>query len=33
LTYLAITAALGIPEARNVMDRGKRLFRLVVRTG
>ena len=33
LMYLAITAALGIPEARNVMDRGKRLFRLVVRTG
>jgi putative peptidoglycan lipid II flippase len=33
LIYLAVTAALGIPEARNVMDRGKRLFRLVARTG
>jgi putative peptidoglycan lipid II flippase len=33
LTYLAATAALGIPEARNVIDRGKRLFRLVLRTG
>jgi len=33
VTYLAATAALGIPEARNVIDRGKRLFRLVLRTG
>ena len=33
LAYLAITAALGIPEARNVIDRGRRLFRLVLRTG
>ena len=32
-TYLAITAALGIPEARNVFDRGKRLLRLPFRTG
>jgi hypothetical protein len=32
LTYLAITAAFGIPEAKNVIDRGKRLFRLAVRT-
>lgn len=31
--YLAFTAALGIPEARNVIDRGRRLVRLVVRTG
>ncbi len=31
-TYLAITAALGIPEARNVFDRGKRLLRLPFRT-
>jgi hypothetical protein len=31
-TYLAMTAAFGIPEARNVIDRGKRLFRLVLRT-
>jgi putative peptidoglycan lipid II flippase len=33
LVYLAMTAAFGIPEARNVIDRGKRLFRLVLRTG
>jgi len=33
VTYLAITAALGIPEARNVIDRGRRLFRLALRTG
>jgi putative peptidoglycan lipid II flippase len=33
LTYLAITAAFGIPEARNVIDRGRRLFRLLLRTG
>ncbi|MDP9201300.1 MAG: murein biosynthesis integral membrane protein MurJ [Gemmatimonadota bacterium] len=32
LTYLAITAAFGIPEARNVIDRGRRLFRLMSRT-
>ena len=32
LTYLVITAALGIPEARNVIDRGKRLLRLPFRT-
>jgi putative peptidoglycan lipid II flippase len=31
LTYLVITAALGIPEARNVIDRGKRLLRLPFR--
>ena len=28
LTYLAITAAFGIPEAKNVMDRGRRMLRL-----
>ena len=33
LTYLAITAAFGIPEASNVVDRGKRLIKLVLRTG
>jgi len=33
LAYLAMTAAFGIPEARNVIDRGRRLFRLVLRTG
>jgi len=33
LVYLAMTAAFGIPEARNVIDRGRRLFRLVLRTG
>jgi putative peptidoglycan lipid II flippase len=33
LTYLAMTAAFGIPEARNVLDRGRRLLRLVSRTG
>jgi putative peptidoglycan lipid II flippase len=32
LIYLAITAAFGIPEARNVVDRGKRLLRLPFRT-
>jgi putative peptidoglycan lipid II flippase len=32
LTYLAITAAFGIPEARNVVDRGRRLIRLPFRT-
>jgi putative peptidoglycan lipid II flippase len=32
LTYLAITAAFGIPEASNVIDRGKRLLKLVRRT-
>jgi len=31
LIYLAITAAFGIPEARNVVDRGRRLIRLVLR--
>ena len=33
LVYLAMTAAFGIPEARNVIDRGRRLFKLVLRTG
>jgi putative peptidoglycan lipid II flippase len=33
LVYLAMTAAFGIPEAKNVIDRGRRLFRLVLRTG
>lgn len=33
LTYLAITAAFGIPEAKNVFDRGRRLLRLPFRTG
>jgi putative peptidoglycan lipid II flippase len=28
LTYLAITSAFGIPEAKNVVDRGRRLLRL-----
>lgn len=28
LTYLGITAAFGIPEAKNVLDRGRRLLRL-----
>jgi putative peptidoglycan lipid II flippase len=32
LTYLAFTAAFGIPEARNVIDRGRRLGRLVLRS-
>jgi putative peptidoglycan lipid II flippase len=32
LTYLAITAAFGIPEATNVIDRGRRLLRLLFRT-
>jgi putative peptidoglycan lipid II flippase len=32
LTYLAITAAFGIPEATNVIDRGRRLLRLPFRT-
>jgi putative peptidoglycan lipid II flippase len=31
LTYLAITAAFGIPEAKNVIDRGRRLFNLMRR--
>lgn len=31
LTYLGITAAFGIPEARNVFDRGRRLFNLALR--
>jgi putative peptidoglycan lipid II flippase len=31
LAYLGITAAFGIPEARNVFDRGRRLFNLVLR--
>jgi putative peptidoglycan lipid II flippase len=31
VTYLGITAAFGIPEARNVFDRGRRLFNLVLR--
>jgi putative peptidoglycan lipid II flippase len=31
LTYIVITAAFGIPEARNVMDRGRRLLRLPFR--
>jgi len=29
--YLGMTAAFGIPEARNVFDRGRRLFNLVLR--
>jgi putative peptidoglycan lipid II flippase len=33
LTYLGITAAFGIPEAKNVFDRGKRMLRLPFRTG
>jgi putative peptidoglycan lipid II flippase len=32
LTYVGITVAFGIPEARNVMDRGRRLLRLPFRT-
>jgi len=32
LTYLAFTAAFGIPEARNVIERGRRLARLVRRS-
>ena len=31
LTYLGITAAFGIPEAKNVFDRGKRLLNLALR--
>lgn len=31
LVYLAITAAFGIPEAKNVIDRGRRLFNLALR--
>ena len=31
LTYLAITAAFGIPEAKNVIDRSRRLFNLARR--
>jgi len=31
LAYLSITAAFGIPEARNVFDRVRRLFNLVLR--
>jgi hypothetical protein len=31
LTYLGITAAFGIPEAKNVFDRGRRLFKLALR--
>jgi hypothetical protein len=30
VTYLGVTAAFGIPEARNVFDRGRRLFNLVL---
>jgi putative peptidoglycan lipid II flippase len=32
LTYVGITAAFGVPEARNVIDRGRRLLRLAGRT-
>lgn len=32
LTYLGATAAFGIPEARNVFDRGKRLFNVILRS-
>ena len=32
LTYVGITAAFGIPEAKNVFDRGRRLLRLPFRT-
>jgi putative peptidoglycan lipid II flippase len=32
LTYVGITAAFGIPEARNVIDRGRRLLKLAGRT-
>jgi len=31
VTYVGITAAFGIPEARNVIDRGRRLLRLPFR--
>jgi hypothetical protein len=31
LTYVGFTAAFGIPEARNVVDRVRRLLRLSVR--
>jgi putative peptidoglycan lipid II flippase len=31
LAYLAFTAAFGIPEATNVIDRGRRLFNLMLR--
>ena len=31
LTYVAMTAAFGVPEARNVIDRGQRLLRLPFR--
>jgi putative peptidoglycan lipid II flippase len=31
LTYLGITAAFGIPEAKNVFDRGRRLLNLALR--
>ena len=31
LTYLAITAGFGVPEAKNVVDRGRRLLRLPFR--
>ncbi|HEX9128008.1 MAG TPA: murein biosynthesis integral membrane protein MurJ [Gemmatimonadaceae bacterium] len=31
LAYLGITAAFGIPEAKNVFDRGRRLFNLALR--
>jgi putative peptidoglycan lipid II flippase len=31
LTYLSLTAAFGIPEAKNVIDRGKRLLKLARR--
>jgi hypothetical protein len=32
LMYLAVTAAFRIPEAANVIDRGRRLLRLARRT-
>jgi hypothetical protein len=32
VTYVGITAAFGIPEAKNVIDRGRRLLRLPFRT-
>jgi hypothetical protein len=31
VTYVGITAAFGVPEASNVVDRGKRLLRLPFR--
>jgi hypothetical protein len=31
LTYVGITAAFGVPEASNVIDRGRRLLRLPFR--